>query len=308
MTTAERLTLFDRDPRAAYWSQFWERQKLLPNDVLRRAVTAGLLSTEDDPGQEAGDTVMTLAAERGLDTKQFEVYGQALHLASLSDLIVTLIRAQEPAYARPADQRVNGLPWVSNCFLEPSGVRLRRVVIVDRWTQDRKESESHSWFSLGEICAYQMPMTMTVIVVGQSRDGKHHSPFSKGYLHPRSKTLRLRKRTGEFKENWQQIWREEQDQLSRDLWLDTMSEDQVMSDLKFEVEIDVPCPQVLSKIRRLIEKRLTRLQEMTEVPEPSISVCDWPVPCQFRSACWEFTEPSEKLGFVRISPDTPSSV
>jgi len=307
VTTPELLTAFDRDPRAAYWSQFWQRQKLLPNDVLRRAVTAGLLSSEDDPGQEAGDAVMTLSAERGLDTKQFEVYNQALHLASLSDLIVTVIRAQEPVWGRPVDQTVQSLPWVSNCFLERSGVRLRRVVIVDRWTQDRKESESHSYFSLGEIAAYQMPMTMTVIVVGQNRDGKHHSPWSKGYLHPKSRSLRIRKRTGEFKENWIQVWREEQDQLSRDLWIETMQEDGVFSDVMFEVDVPLPCAEVVSKIGRLIEKRLTRLQEMTEVPEPSISQCDWPVPCQFRLACWSFTEPSEKNGFVRISPETPAS-
>jgi hypothetical protein len=300
VTSAELLTAFDRDPRAAYWSQSWQKQKMLPNEVLRQAVATGLLSTDDDPGQAAGDEVMTLAAERGLDTKQFEVYGQALHLASLADIVTTVVRGAEPPWARPADQMVNGLPWASNAFLEPSGVRLRRVVIVDRWDDNRRQAESHSYFSLGEIAAYQMPMSMTVIVTGQSRDGRHHGPWSKGYFHPRFK-LRIRKRSGEgFDGNWVQIWREEHDELSRDKWIETMQSDGVFDDLKFDIEVPVPCEQIVSKIRKLIEKRLTVLSKMKETPLPSISQCDWPVPCMFRDVCWSFSEPSEKNGFTKI--------
>ena len=245
---------------------------------------------------------MTLSAERGLDTKQFEVYGQAFHLASLADLVVTVIRAQGPPWGRPEDQTVNGLPWGSSAYLDPSGVRLRRVVIVDRWSEDRKQSESHSWYSLGEISAYQMPMTQTVIVVGQSREGKHHSPWSKGWMQERFKTLRLRKQSGEsFGKGWNQVWREERDELSRDHWIEAMQEDGVFSDVMFEVEVPLPCPEIVAKIRKLIEKRLRRLAEMTEVPEPNISVCDWPVPCQFRDCCWQFTEPSERNGFIPVT-------
>lgn len=302
MTSAELLTAFDRDPRAAYWLQHWEKQKIAPSDVLRRAVSAGLLSKEDDPGQEAGDTVFTLATDRGLDTKQFEVYAQALHLASLADLIVTVIRAEGPPWGRPEDGTANGLPWVSSCFLEPSGVRLRRIVIVSQWSVDRRLSESHSWYSLGEICAYSMPMTETIIVVGQNRDGKHHSPWSKGWLRTRFKTLRVRKRSGEgFDSDWIPIWREERDEISRDKWMDVMRDDGVFPDLMFDVEVPLPCADIANKIRRLIEKRLTTLHKMKEAPSPSISQCDWPVPCAFREACWSFTEPSERNGFIPVT-------
>lgn len=300
MTTPELLTLMDRDPRAAYWSQFWQRQTVTPVEALRLAIADGLMSQEEDPGQTAGDTVMTLAAERGLETKVYDLYGCALHHAALADLIVTQIRSLQPLLARPEDQTVNGSTWVSNAYLASSGVRLHRVVVVDRWSVERKEAESHAWFSLGEMAAYQMPMTQTVIVVGQTRDGRHHSPWSKGWLHPRSKNLRLRKRSGEgFGGEWKQIWREEADQISRDKWLDQMREDQVMHDLVFDVELELPCPEVLSKIRHLISKKLCRLQEMKEAPEPNPSQCDWPIPCPFKNACWNFREPCEELGFIR---------
>lgn len=301
MTTPELLTLMDRDPRAGYWSQFWQKQRVTPTEALRMAIPVGLMSEAEDPGQEAGNEIMTLAAERGLETKANDLYGCALHHASLADILVTQLRSGA-AWGHPEDTTVNGLPWLSNAFLEPSGVRLRRVVIADRWSAERKEFESHAYFSLGEMCAYEMPMSLSVVIVGQTREGRHHSPWSKGYAHKNWK-LRLRKRTGEtFDGNWQAIWREEHDELSRDRWLDQLKEDQCLPDLLFEVDLDLPCPEVLSKVRRLIEKKLRTLQKMKETPEPSISQCDWPTPCPFKEACWTFTEPSERNGFIRIPP------
>ena len=299
-STPEILTAIDRCPRKAYWSQFWQRQTVTPAEALRTAIAVGLQSTADDPGQDAGNEVMTWAAERGLEIKGTDQYGCALHHAALADIIVTRIRALEAPWERPADQAIGTSSWVSNAYREPSGVRLHRIVVVDRWSAERKESESHAWFSLGEVCAYRMPMTQTVIVVGQTREGRHHSPWSKGWLHPRSHNLRLRKRSGEgFGGEWKQIWREEADQISRDKWIDQMQEDQVFHDLVFEVEVPLPCAEIVSKIRKLIEKKLCRLREMKEAPEPNPSQCDWPVPCPFRTACWNFTQPSEELGFIR---------
>jgi hypothetical protein len=97
------------------------------------------------------------------------------------------------------------------------------------------------------------------------------------------------------------VWREETD-INREHWIEMMVKDGVLSDLMFDVDVDLPCPEVISKIRKLIVKKLRTLQEMKEVPPPSISQCDWPVPCAFRSACWQFREPSEELGFTRILP------
>jgi len=302
MNTAELLTFHDRCSRAGYWSRQWESNRLQPRKILQRAIEAGLTSDEADPGQAAGDEVMTLCSERGLDVAdRSSLYSTAINLAALSDIAVTLLRAQKGPWARPADRMIKTIPWVSSAFLESSGVRLRRVLAVDRWSDERKQAEAHSWYSLGECSVYQLPMTCTVLLVGQFRDGKYHSPFTKGWLHPRSRNLRIAKRSGEkFDGNWVQCWREEQENISRDKWLDAMRADGVMGSCLFDVEIPAPDPAFQSKIGRLAERKMEAMQTL-ELPPPNISVCDWPTKCQFSGSCWTFSEPSEKAGYVQIS-------
>jgi hypothetical protein len=299
MNSAETLLAMDRCPRAAFWGEKWEGPAINPNEVLRRAVDAGLLTEESDPGQLAGDTVMTLAAERTLDVEGSQ-YSCALHHAALADIIVTALRGNGERWARPADLESKGVTWVSSAFLAASGVRLHRVLLADRWSTERFQSETHSWKGLGEVSAYGMPMTMTVVLIGQRRGAVHHSPWSKGWLHPKSRTLRIRKRAGEFKYNWTECWRETAD-FNRDHWLDSMREDYVLNDVLFEREIPVPDGAVLAKIAHLAGKKLRTLRDTTEVPDPNPSVCDWPVPCQFRSVCWNFRpEPTERDGFIPV--------
>jgi len=299
MNTAELLSFHDRCSRSAHWGKDWELNRLHPNEALRRAIDEALQADTDDPGQYAGDSLMTLAAERGLDYDGNR-YECAMHNAALADIVVTAIRSGGP-WARPEDRKVKSFNWVSGCFVEPSGTRLRRVLCVDRWTDERKLSETHSWRTLGEQAAYGLPMTLTVVLIGQRRDGKHHSPWSKGWLHPRSRNLRIAKRSGEkFDGNWVQCWREEQENISRDKWLDAMRADQIMHDVLFDVEVPVPDPALLSKIGRLAERKMEAMQS-PELPPPNISVCDWPVACGFTRCCWACSEPSEKAGYVQIS-------
>src|SRR6201984_3634210 len=299
MNSAELLLSLDRCPRQAFWSQSWESPAVHPNEVLRRAVDAGLMTSESDPGQLAGDTVMRIAAERTLDGEGSQ-YNCALHTAALADTVVTALRGNSGPWARPADIPMKGVTWVSSAFLEPSGVRLRRVLLADRWSTERFQSEIHSWKGLGEIAAYGMPMTLQVVLIGQRRNGRHHSPWSKGFTHPRSRNLRIRRRMGgEFKENWVEVWRETSD-FNREHWIEQMRRDYVLNDVLFEKEIPMPDEAVLAKIKHLAQKKLQRLSATSEVPEPNISACWWPTGCQFRTACWQFREPSERDGFVAI--------
>lgn len=296
MNTAELLSLHDRCPRSSSWGEKWEVNRLHPNEALRLALDAGLMANDEDPGQFAGDTVMTLAAERGLDTDH--PYDCAMHNAALSDLIVTVLRTGAAPFERPEDRTIETSTWESSCFVEPSGLRLRRIVLVDRWSKDREESEGHSWKTLGECAVYELPMTMTVVLVGQRRNERRASPWSKGFLHPRSRNLRIRKRDGEsFGGDWKPVWREECDNISRDKWIDQMHADGVMQDVCFEVDVPAPCPELSSKIRQLAERKLSEIRNSVEIPDVRLSVCHWPTPCSFVNCCWTFQLPSQKLGF-----------
>lgn len=300
MDTSKSLTAHDRCSRSAFLGKDWERKLVSPTSALYQAIEAGLeYEGEEDPGQVAGDTVMTIATERGLDTTQADQYGQALHLCALADILTFFLRVGAP-WERPEDAKVGKGAWESSAFLDASGTRLRRLVIVDRWSDERARAESHSWRSIGECVAYDLPMTQTVIVIGQHRDGRRHSPWSKAWLHPVNSALRMRKRSGEeFGGKWKPVWREELE-FSREKWIDAMTDDGILGDVAFEVEVLVPDGAAKSKIGWLIEKKMAEIRETLTLPDPRPSVCDWPSPCQFRDSCWNFTLPSERNGFIKI--------
>lgn len=301
MNSSDLLAAHDRCARAGFYSKTWEFSRLHPDEVLRRAVDVGLMSEEDDPGQAAGDHVMTLAANRGLDIEGSGVYPIALHQASLADIATTLLRSLQAPWQRPADKTVESVTWTSSAFLAPSGLRLHRVLLVSRWSEERAKAERYSWETLGEQSVYGLPMTVHVVVLGQRKSGKHHGPFSKGWLHPRSRTLRVRKRDGEsFGKDWTQAWREEQDTISRSKWIDQMGTDGVLDDSLFEIECDIPSVKLSSEIRRLAERKLRQIQETAKTPDMQASSCWWPTPCQFAESCWKFQEPNVRSGFVKV--------
>lgn len=301
MTSADLLAANDRCFRAGVYSRDWEFSRLHPTEVLRRAVDVGLMSEEDDRGQAAGDHVMTLAAERGIDIEGSGVYAIALHTAAIADIVTTLLRPVGFT-ARPADRVTGTATWVSSSFLSQSGLRLHRVLMVDRWSDERSKAEQHSWKSLGEQSVYELPMTVHVVVLGQRRNQKYHGAFSKGYLHPHGRMLRIRKRDGEsFSGKWTQAWREEQDTISRDKWIEQMDADGALQDSLFEIECEPPSKKMASEIRLLAESKLTQIQEMKGVPSLQPSSCFWPTPCAFAHSCWNSQKPSERSGFVPVS-------
>ena len=298
MTSAELLEGADRCGRIPYLSRSWQRRTMSPMSVLYRAIELGLESPDEDPGQAAGDHVMTLAVDRGLETPQSDLFGLANHLAAIADLVTWILRPQGP-WERPENVKVGSAVWESGAFLSASGTRLRRILLVDHWNEARELAESHSWRSFGECAAYGMPMDQTIVVLGQNRSGRRHGAFSKAWTHPVSKQIRFRKRDGSgFDGNWTPIYREDWEG-SREGWLDAMTQDSVLGDSVLSVEL-LP-PDEAPTIRLLAERGLTRLREATALPDPHLSQCDGISPCAYRDACWTFQPPSEQLGFVRLS-------
>lgn len=290
----------DRCCRSASYGQTWEQNQIDPIRALYLSIEEGLMyEGKEDPGQIAGDTFYTFAAERGLDSDCRDLYGEAQHLAGLADIVTWVVRGSGPAWKRPHAIGVGeGVTWESGAFLEPKGAHLKRLILVDRWSKERQMAEEHSWRTMGEMTAYELPMTEIVIVIGQSRDGRRHSPWTKAWTHPVNGSLRMRKRDGRgFTGDWKPVWREMG--YNREAWLDCMTEDAVLADVLFEVPVEIS--ENKTAIAKLMRRRLKEIEGREGVPPPQPSVCDWPVPCQFRKACWSFKPPSEALGFVKLS-------
>lgn len=286
----------------------WQWNRILPGDALRESIRVGVMA-ETDPGQTAGDHLMSLAAEKGLETPHRDrLFELATHYAALVDVVVTEARNRLGRLYEHEGTKV-GLSsiWQSSALLGANGTRLHRILLVSRWSEERKLAETHSYFSLFETAVCQQPLTMTVCVIGQNRDGRYHGPWSRGVQHPLNRTLKFRRRGGKpFKGEWTQVWREEAD-IDRQTWLEAMQRDGLLDEMMFDIEIPVPQEEARRKMVKLVERRLVEIQETEATPPPSPSVCFWPSRCQFVDACWTFSRPSPRLGYVQIFSSSNTS-
>ncbi len=313
-SSASLLTNLETCSRKGYWS-IWESWKLQPKEILLRALNVALTAQESPDGafgETAGAEIMQLAEDRGLDTESFQVYDEVCHLACLADILTSAIRKPKDEPWLIPEPLQN---WKSECFLSPDGRNLRRIVLVSHWTDARHYSECRSWFTLGEQAHYKLPMQMVVLVLGQKRAGKYHSPWCQGYQHPANKQLRFRKRSAgsraegnAFNDKWGKIWREDHAEISRETWLQSMLTDDILRDVCFKVDVPVPPAEQCKKIRDMAKRKMDRLAKLTEKPEANLSSCDWPTPCVFRRLCHTIPErePSERNGFVSVLSLEPS--
>jgi hypothetical protein len=299
------LSHYENCNREGFWARDFERRKIDLHELLEAGIREGLTSSREDFNEAAGERIIEIAARREIVSDQHDVYSQVIHHASIADIVCSAIRkAVEPPWCVPEDVQLGEGPiWSSASLLSPDGSHLRRVALVSNWGNDRHYSEARSWFSLGEVCIHNLPMQQIIIILGQSRDGKRHSHWTKGVLHPVSRKLRFRKKgdssTG-FKESWRQIWREDYDTISTKEWLQVMYDDGVLQDLCFNVDIPIPEKAARQKIVDLAARKLERLYNLKELPEQQLSTCDWPVSCIFRNPCHSGQSPNGKFGFVRV--------
>lgn len=291
MNSAALLTDFEQCERKGFWSRSHERIKLDDTAMLQAAIRAGVTEdTRTDWGEAAGEECYARGLEPGLETTHYDVYGEVVHLACIADIAATALRKPgEAPWQRPGPAPLGGgMLWNSGVYLSPDGSHLRRVVLASTWSDDRHYHECRSWQSLGEICAYNLPMQQAVIVLGPRRNGKRHGYWSKGLRHPANKKLRFRKKhdvAAGFKSSWLPVWREDYDDISTRDWLQAMLEDGVLPDVCFNVEIPAPEKEARQMIVDLAARKLEKIQNLDSLPDQNLSTCDWPTACKFRDGC-----------------------
>lgn len=294
MNSANLLSDYERCARRGFWSRSWQRHRLTSMEMLHSAVRSGLTeSVRSDFGEVAGEHLMSLAENRGLDNVQgCHVYDCAIHHAALADIVVTGIRKPQESPWEPAtpDTTPDTTPWVSGAYLDPSGAALRGILMVSSWSEERRNSAVRTWSTLGEVCQFGLPMRLAVAVVGSMISGRRRSPFSKGLLHPINRSLRFQRRskgwTNGFRETWQPIWREDHAEIERQAWLQAMLEDEVLQDHLFVVDVAVPGEVERSRIRDMAARNLESLAGLKALPDAKLEVCHDPIhACPFIWCC-----------------------
>lgn len=271
--------------------------------MVETGICAGLTEqTRTDYGEVAGEEVYGLGADPGVDSQQYDLHSEVVHLACIADIATSAIRRPGGEPWKPAPHVGD---WDSGCYLSPDGNHLRRFVLVTSWSEDRHYSLCRAWGSIGEVCMHGLPMQLVAVVLGQHREGKYHSFWTHGLRHPANKKLRFRKKKNlnePFKESWIEVWREDYNDISTEDWLQGMLEDDVLRDVCIRIDIPVPKPDARQRVIDLAHRKLESIFNTTQLPDQNLSTCDWPQPCDHRAHCHAgVDDPSPHYGFVRIA-------
>lgn len=305
--TAYLITSDEECTRKGHLIQRWEKNKIPAARALDLGIRAGLTYDGQDFGEEAGSVVYELGATRGLDSEQYDVHSEVVHVASLADIVsVAARKAGDKPWKSPDPLE----EWNPSCFISPDGLHLRRVVCVPNWSDERHDAICRSWATLGPIAFYDLPMQIAVCITGNRRDGRYHSFWSHALQHPQNKKLRFRKKNdiaAGFKSSWLECWRPDHDEISTREWLDAMIGDDVLRDVFFKV--DMPRMEEVSRERVMdvAKRKIERIRNTKTLPDEQYAGCSFPVRCQFLGCCNRGEVPNGRYGFIPVDKLQSSS-
>lgn len=317
--SAEKIVAFETCPRKYIWTNRYAI-RISPIGALYRALDAGL-KAEKNPEQAAANELLALASNPGLDLYDCNVYAIATHYAWLAGVIAVALRNAFPApWSEYPDSDIgNGTlgkhRWRSGLYDAGDGLP-RRLVLVDKWSDDRKASEQRGWRTVAEGVALRKPIAVTSIEIGSSREKRRISPWTRCYRHPRNDVYRFKRQHSEedFSRTWKTEWREDSGIPTAE-WLARMQKDGCMSAVQTMI---VPPParnyDFLTRVCQIADDMKRWEERIGEHPPMRLAGCFDVVhgQCPFVPVCHGASAPiPEKFCFqqriVQIEP-VPSSI
>lgn len=285
-TRSDAIEKFERCRRLYRWDKDYIGGRIKPLAALYESLTAGLL------GGDSKTALMSLAASPGLDLNVQDIYGTAVHLSFLAEILTAYLKGPEE--------------WVKSGEVWESGPDLRRIVLCSTWNEETKMREIRSWRTLLPVCTEDRPMLLNFISIGSTVEGRRVSPWTRAWAHPKNNALRFKKKDGEsLGPGWEQVWRE---RANTDVmrWLSIMQRDRVFDDLVHSVKVPVPArrDEYLEDIGRIQEE----MAALPENPPMNRGGCYRFSPCEFVSVCHgpQKKTPGE-CGWIKVS-DVKNSV
>ena len=299
---SEKLVAYELCSRRFKWmSQYPVRVSLVR--ALYIALDAGL-RTAKDPERVAENEFLSIAASPGLDVIGQDVYAIAMHHAKLAGILAAALRSAWTAPWEILDPVAlpDGHQWHSAVYDAGDG-NLRRLALVDRWSDDRKQQELSGWRTVGEVCALDRPLLLTAVTIGTSHEKRRHSAWTRCWRHPRNHTFRFQRKnsTEDFNGAWASVWREDAG-ITTSSWLTQMRADGAVADLVHTLQVPVPRGReaYLDEMKRLAGEMAT----LPEVPGMRLAGCYGFAPCPFLNIC-PGAKP-EKYGFSKFQSTLPA--
>lgn len=276
--SAERMKAFEVCPRRSVWTEKYEGLRVSLTRALYAALDAGLLS-DKDPEKSAESKFIELASSPGLDIEGDNIYAAAMHHAKLAGIIAAALRStgDAPWTKIPAADK-----WESACYDMGDG-KPRRIALVDRWSQNRREEEVYGWRTMGEVCALDQPVFVTAVTIGPVKDKRRYSAWTRCFLHPTNCVHRFQKKGGEqFSSDWLAQWREDAG-ISTSDWFSRMQEDGCMTDLVHTIMVPVPTRK--DAYLKEMERLTVEMQPRVEKPPMRLEGCFGFNRCPFIPVC-----------------------
>lgn len=280
------------------WRPIRWQPKSLFDHCLRKAIY--VLSSGCDSAtviDSAQADFMETAANPGLDVYGVNPYLLARDycamletiLKSLARQILLVLREIPPAALAPSTH------WRFNSWADESGV-LHRWITVSSWDEDDLSREMHSWYTTGDLAASGQSMQLHVIKIGQVRDGRRASLWTRAWKHPSIPNLKMHfvRKDGKSFRGWEPVHLADHREIDTDRWVDQMHVEGAVGQLMFTHTIrelsEKVCQdtqaQVLSEVegmRRAVEDRETAPYHTLPM---SRAACDFPTTCPYQFACY----------------------
>lgn len=277
---------------SGYPSDLRWHPKSLFDSVMRKAVFAISSGVSfEDVSCSARTQFLDAARSPGLSVENCDVYTLSMDYCSIiTNAIYALQRIAMPVLAAAAPVDIaEGVQWK---FLSPvdDSDTFHRWIFVDSWDDERFTSELHSWYTFGDIAAAQSPMQLHVIEIGQRRNGRMVSPWSRAHIHP---IIAGRFRFTDVKgKEWKPMFFAD-NRISSEEWVGQMEREGITESLIHHVSIAQPKQKHVEDFKRQVLRELSEMQIVNETVSDDMELpmsrgsCDFPRPCPFLEVCYK---------------------
>jgi hypothetical protein len=281
----------------------WEILKFRPKRLLDACLRQGIMRITQ--GEDAAAVAAAMRAEfvqaaanPGMDTRRGDdPYRIAMDLCAMLETILrAAARMGLPALTESPVVRLNSATeWSPLAFAAADG--LHRIITIDRWTEEDLARELHSWYVVGDMAATELPLTIHVIEIGQSRNGRRASPWARGWRHPtmrNAKRIRFAHKDGTTFKGWIPVYLADERDLDPAEWVDAMFTEGVAQAAWRTIPIAMPSAEQAAETVRQILAEAARMSVLIserrscgwrELPM-SRAACDGMTPCGWQGACY----------------------
>jgi len=267
------------------------RSKLLFDTLLRRAIFS--LSKGDDVATVASTAkakFLEIANDPGLDLIGKDPYQAAKGWISLLDSVLHgLARTELPVLHDPQPVRLtSSMEWKFLSWADDSG-QLHRFLTVDVWDDEALSREMHSWRTFGDLVIGQVPLVLHVIILGQHRNGRHQSPWTRTYRHPAMPAIHWNFTKPEDTQ-WKPLYLADQNKVGMEDWIEMAWAQGAIQPLMQSMLVEQPTESVRRDTLSQIVMEASRMRELVGedwASQPmSRGACDLYVPCPMQSICY----------------------